>query len=77
MRTIAELMFKEEAAFRTNVRIAVDRRFAEKGRPHPKRVRNQAFVWWRVRSLTALTLSEGDPQLPAAGGGVPAPFTSS
>ena len=39
MRTIAEPMFKEEAAFRTNVRLTVDRRFAEKGRPHPKRVR--------------------------------------
>ena len=32
---MAELMFKEEATFRTNVRLTVDRWFAEKDRPHP------------------------------------------
>lgn len=35
VRTMAELMFKEEATFRTNVRLTVDRWFAEKDRPHP------------------------------------------
>ena len=35
VRTMAELMFKEEAAFRNVVRATVDRWLAEQGRPRP------------------------------------------
>lgn len=56
VRTMAELMFKEEATFRTNVRLTVDRWFAEKDRSHPDpdAIRQTPRFEWIDHALTPL-----------------------
>lgn len=56
VRTVAELMFAEEAAFRNIVRITVDRWFAERQRanPDPEAVRQTHRFHWIDHALAPL-----------------------